>query len=171
MKLIRPSDLRVSIGQRRFRRCNPEVSTPAPTPARLNWAAPLQTLQQAYLFPETHLGQVSIGQRRFRRCNWSPPSPSPGQRSSQLGSAASDAATTVLSRNCCRIALSQLGSAASDAATRPVRKLTLLSTRSQLGSAASDAATPSPASPSPPTLPVSIGQRRFRRCNTPEVTV
>ena len=171
----------------------PTRTTCSVTQQRLNWAAPLQTLQHVELLPESswflgsQLGSaasdaatprssskwsvktwVSIGQRCFRRCNLM-------QSPRTMG----------------WVGLSQLGSAASDAATScnppgrwggwdclnwaaPLQTLQLLpqkrplpwARKSQLGSAASDAATRE-RNQGHSCSRVSIGQRRFRRCNSP----
>jgi len=83
----------VSIGQRRFRRCNLSQHYYLPWKEGLNWAAPFPTLQHCHRLSWRHLAYrlnwaapfptlqpvlragplsslfVSIGQRRFRRCN------------------------------------------------------------------------------------------------------
>ena len=132
--------------------------------ACLNWAAPLQTLQRPPPLPRHGADLVSIGQRRFRRCN--PPSRSAGPCGPCLNWAA-PLQTLQLFRWATfrgpRMG-SQLGSAASDAATRSSR----YGCR-RLGSLnwAAPLQTLQPRSSPRDVLGprVSIGQRRFRRCN------
>jgi len=156
----------VSIGQRRFRRCNANSSDVFKDKIKsLNWAAPFPTLQLFLSFPplpwrkRSQLGsavsdaatwrvswrmprprRVSIGQRRFRRCNPRAWARGDMDAASQLGSAVSDAATYTHS--------------------------TAASRKARLNWAA-----PFPTLQQKNIIPwgaplcVSIGQRRFRRCN------
>ena len=157
-------------------------------PACLNWAAPLQTLQLCWLITPTLRPTVSIGQRRFRRCNL-PVMLHPVLLLSCLNWAAPlQTLQPAKGAGCGTRTLSQLGSAASDAATGCSLARLAIDRMSQLGSAASDAATASAGSGrlsllrlnwaaplqtlqlsidilGSRALRVSIGQRRFRRCN------
>ena len=156
----------VSIGQRRFRRCN---SVPGGFIASI--------------------GESQLGSAASDAATRPPLNLSSNSSLSQLGSAASDAATSGLWLGCKRGGASQLGSAASDAATVYCR---CTGSPSECLNWAAPLQTLQPPKHNPPAhivlsrlnwaaplqtlqlshiksvisrLQVSIGQRRFRRCN------